>query len=148
MALKFCIDVNVFLNIKNKEEPYYRYSKKLVEFIDGGRAEAIIPTIVVAELCVGYYEFNELEHKDEFLAELSANPSYRIVGLDLRIADEAARIRAGTHLRVPDAIIVASSLAANALALVTHDAELAKAQNLIRVISAKQALKELEAGTK
>jgi predicted nucleic acid-binding protein len=98
--------------------------------------------MVVAELCAGYHEFNELTEKDEFLTQLRTNPNYKIVNLDLEVAEEAGRVRAITHLRLPDAILVASSLIAGAPILVTHDDQLVKAQGLIQVLAAKQALKE------
>ena len=142
MALRFSVDTNIFLNVKNKEEPYYRYSKKILELIDDGEAEGVVSTMVVAELCAGYHEFNELTEKDEFLTQLRTNPNYKIVHLDLEVAEEAGRVRAMTHLRLPDAILVASSLIAGAPILVTHDDQLVKAQGLIRVLAAEQALKE------
>jgi predicted nucleic acid-binding protein len=143
VALKFSIDTNVFLNVKNKEDPYYQYSKRILQLIDDGELQGVVPAIVVAELCAGYHEFNELTEKDELLAQLRTNPNYEIVNLDLEVADEAGRIRAVTHLRLPDAILVASSLIAEAPILVTHDDQLAKAQPLIRVLAAERALKEL-----
>jgi predicted nucleic acid-binding protein len=143
VALRFSIDTNVFLNVKNKEDPYYQYSKRILRLIDDGELEGVVPAIVVAELCAGYHEFNELREKDELLTQLRTNPNYEIVNLDLEVADEAGRIRAVTHLRLPDAILVASSLIADAPILVTHDDQLAKAQPLIRVLAAEQALKEL-----
>jgi len=145
MATKVSIDANIFLNVKNKEEPHCRYSKRILELVDEGKAEGIVPTIVVAELCAGYHEFDELAEKDEFLAQLTTNPNYRIVNLDLKVADEAGRIRASTRLRLPDAILVASSIVADASILITYDDELAKARSLIEVITAEQALKQLGA---
>jgi predicted nucleic acid-binding protein len=142
VALRFSVDTNIFLNVKNKEEPYYRYSKKILELIDDGEAEGVVSTMVVAELCAGYHEFNELTEKDEFLTQLRTNPNYKIVHLDLEVAEEAGRVRAMTHLRLPDAILVASSLIAGAPILVSHDDQLVKAQGLIRVLAAEQALKE------
>ena len=147
MALRFSVDTNIFLNVKNKEEPYYRYSKKILGLVDDGEAEGVVSTMVVAELCAGYHEFNELIEKEEFLTQLRTNPNYKIVNLDLEVAEEAGRIRALTHLRLPDAILVASSLIADAGILVTHDDQLAKAQPLLRVISAEEALKELTTKT-
>ena len=143
MALKFSIDTNIFLNVKNKEDPYYQYSKRILQLIDDGEVHGVVSAIVVAELCAGYHEFHELTEKDELLTQLRTNPNYEIVKLDLDVADEAGRIRSATRLRLPDAILVASSLIANAPILVTHDDQLTKAQPLIRVLAAKQALKEL-----
>jgi hypothetical protein len=61
----------------------------------------------------------------------------------LEVADEAGRIRNETRPRLSNAILVASSLIADAPILVTHDDQQAKAQPLIRVLEAEQALKEL-----
>lgn len=98
MGIRICVDTNLFLNVKNKEKLRYKHSKKVLEAIDDGRAEGIVPTVVVAELCAGYYEFNQLKEKDEFLTQLATNPNYEIIDLDLRIANEAGRIRAATGL--------------------------------------------------
>jgi len=99
-------------------------------------------------LCAGYYEFNQLKEKDEFLTQLATNPNYEIIDLDLRIANEAGRIRAATGLHLPDAIIVASSLAASSSVIATHDIELTKARSLISVLSAEQVLKQLSSSPK
>jgi predicted nucleic acid-binding protein len=131
--------------VETKEEPYYQYSKKILELVDDGEAEGVVSTMVVAELCAGYHEFNELTEKDEFLRQLRTNPNYKVVNLDLEVAEEAGRIRAVTHLRLPDAILVASSLIAGAPVLVTHDDQLIKAQGLVRVLAAEHALKEVMA---
>lgn len=92
MGLKISIDTNVFLNVKSKEAPYYKHSKKILQLIDHGEIEGVVPTIVVAEICAGYHQFKQLEEKDEFLAQLTTNPNYRLVSLDLKVADEAGRI--------------------------------------------------------
>jgi predicted nucleic acid-binding protein len=65
----------------------------------------------------------------------------------LKVADEAGRIRAATQLRLPDAILIAPSTAADALILATHDSQLVKAEGLIRVLPAEQALRMLEEGS-
>jgi len=43
---------------KNKEKPYYKYSKKILDLIDYGKAEGAVSAIVIAELCAGYHEFD------------------------------------------------------------------------------------------
>jgi predicted nucleic acid-binding protein len=148
MGIRICVDTNLFLNVKNKEKLHYKHSKKVLEAIDDGRAESIVPTVVIAELCAGYYEFNQLKEKDEFLTQLATNPNYEIIDLDLRITNEAGRIRAATGLHLPDAIIVASSLAASSSVIATHDIELTKARSLISVLSAEQVLRQLSSSPK
>jgi predicted nucleic acid-binding protein len=46
------------------------------------------------------------------------------------IAEAAARLRASLHLRLPDAIQVASALTINAAALVTHDRDFSRVRAL------------------
>jgi predicted nucleic acid-binding protein len=57
-----------------------------------------------------------------------------MVGLDLDIAEWAARLRALLGLRIADAIRAASAPAINAAALVTYDRDFARLRSL-RVIS-------------
>jgi len=61
--MEVVIDTNVFLNVKNREEPFYSYSEQLLNSIDEGRNKAVLPTIVVAEVCCGYYLTGEIEDK-------------------------------------------------------------------------------------
>jgi predicted nucleic acid-binding protein len=60
--------------------------------------------------------------------------SWQIVPLDARIAASAARLRGSLRLKLPDAVQVASALAINAEALVTHDRDFGRVTAL-RVIS-------------
>ena len=66
--MKIGLDTNIFLNVKNKEEPFYQYSEAILNAIDEGELKAVISIISIAELCVGYYSKNELVDKDEFIA--------------------------------------------------------------------------------
>jgi predicted nucleic acid-binding protein len=56
--------------------------------------------------------------------------SRQVIGLTADIAESAPRVRAGLGLRIPDAIQVASAMAVNADALVTHDRDFSRVRNL------------------
>ena len=60
--------------------------------------------------------------------------SWQVVALDVEIAESAARIRTSFRLKLADAVQVASALAVNADALVTHDRDFTNVHSL-RVIS-------------
>jgi predicted nucleic acid-binding protein len=53
-----------------------------------------------------------------------------VVNLTADIAESAARLRASLKLRLADAIQVASAIAVNADALVTHDRDFARVKAL------------------
>ena len=73
MGIAVAIDTNVFINVKNKEEPYYPFSKRILDWIDDGRMEGIVSTIVVAEMCSGFYDSDEIKEKEDFLIHLSGS---------------------------------------------------------------------------
>lgn len=96
-----------------------------------GRLRFAVSTITVAEVLVG-----PLRAGDEMLAQRyrATLESWRIVPVDVAIAESAARLRASLRLRLPDAIQVASAFAINAAGLVTHDRDFSHVRSL-RIIS-------------
>jgi len=88
-----------------------------------GEIEFAVTTIGIAEVLVGpLFAGNEVLAR-RYKAVLS---SWHVVPLDAEIAESAARLRAGLGLKLADAVQVASALAINADALVTHDRDLAR----------------------
>ena len=138
------IDTNVFIDVKNKE-PSYSFSKQVLDWIDEGRVKGVVSTVVVAEMCAGYYETKELREKDDFLTHLLSSPNYEVVEVSAGVADEAGRIRAITGLRLPDALIVASGLKRRGKHLVSNDASLKRANEFINVLTPREFVEVLEA---
>lgn len=143
MAITAVLDTNILLNAKNANEPYSRHSLQVLDAVEDGSIHAILSIISIAELCTGYYSQGDKKGKEELLAHLISTKGFEIVNLDLDIADAAARIRADTGLRLPDAIIIATGLAKGAKYLVTHDKELNKADRHLETISSKELLDRL-----
>lgn len=96
-----------------------------------GRVRFAVTTITIAEVLAG-----PLSVGDESLVRRYRNilESWQVVALDAEIAASAARMRTSFRLKLADAIQVASALAVNADALVTHDRDFANVRSL-RVIS-------------
>lgn len=86
-----------------------------------------VTTITIAEVLTG-----PLGKREEALARRykAVLESWHVVALTIDIAESAARMRALTKLKLPDAIQVASALAINAAALVTHDRDFAAVKGL------------------
>ena len=141
--MEFVIDTNVFLNVKNREEPYYAYSKSILDSVDDGRNKAFVSTVVIAEICSGYYLAREIDEKEEFLLHLLSSQNYEVVDVSVGVADEAARIRSETGLKLPDAIIVATGRLAKAKYVVTNDTDSFKRASLtIGVRTPKEFINE------
>lgn len=73
-----------------------------------------------------------LGHGNEVLAEQyrAALSSWTVVPVDADIAVSAARFRSAYRLRLPDAIQLATAVATGSAALVTHDRDFSRVQEM------------------
>lgn len=138
MGMKIGLDTNIFLNVKNKEEPFYQYSEAILNAIDNGDLEAIVSVITIAELCVGYYNADEIIDKDEFISGLYSNQYYDIIDMNLKVADKSGEIKNKSNLKLPDCIITASILLEGASCLITNDGRFEKAKFYIPIHTSKE----------
>ena len=95
-----------------------------------GRLRFAVTTITIVEVLTG-----PLQAANDTLARQYRGvfESWQLIALDLDIAENAARLRASLRLGLADAVQIASALAINAAALVTHDRDFSRVQSL-RVI--------------
>jgi predicted nucleic acid-binding protein len=94
---------------------------------DAGRIRFAVTTITLAEVLTG-----PLQAGNEVLAARyrAILESWQVVDLNVEIAASAARLRASLRLKLPDAVQVASAIAINAYALVTHDRDFSRIPSL------------------
>ncbi len=135
--MKVSLDTNVFVGVINKEAASGN-SKKILDEIDAGSLDCVLSTVVMAEMCAGYYMEGQIQEKDDFLTHIEASQSYAIVELSVGVADQAGRIKAETGLKLPDAIVVSSALKGGAECLISNDESLKKADGFIRVLTSRE----------
>lgn len=99
----------------------------LLELQRTGAIRLAITTTAIVEVLTGPYAAG-----DETLARRYRTmfDSWQVVALDVPIAESAARLRAQFRLKLADAIQLASALAINADALVTHDRDFSRVKGL------------------
>ena len=97
----------------------------------GGSVRFAVTTITIAEVLGGPATAGNEALIRRYRAILE---SWQVVPFDADIAESAARVRAAFRLKIGDAVQVASALAIDADALVTHDRDFSKVRSL-RVIS-------------
>jgi predicted nucleic acid-binding protein len=97
-----------------------------------GKLRFAVSAITMIEVLAG-----PLQKRQEALAARYQRlmESWLVVAVDAEVAASAARIRATEGLRLPDAVQVASAIAAQAHALVTHDRDFSRV-SAIRVLTA------------
>jgi predicted nucleic acid-binding protein len=99
----------------------------LFELHESGRVQIAVSCVSVAEVLTG-----PLKQGQDALAKRyeKALAGFEIIPVTVEVAVTAARLRAGTGLRLPDALQAATALEIGAAALVTHDRDFSKLQGL------------------
>ena len=92
-----------------------------------GQLSIAVTPITIAEVLTGPLAAGEEALAKRYRTVLQ---SWQVVELTTDIAETAARLRARHKLKLADAIQLASALAIDAIALVTHDRDFAKVRGL------------------
>lgn len=92
-----------------------------------GEVVLAVTTVTIAEVLTGPLRAGEEALARRYRAALEA---WQVVDLASEIAESAARLRGKYGLKLPDAIQLASALAINADALVTHDRDFSRVRGL------------------
>jgi predicted nucleic acid-binding protein len=92
----------------------------LDDFVRNGRNTAIISSVTVTETLVRPFKAGapELGIAEDFLLHF---PNLKVDGVDYAVAREAARLRAESNLRTPDALIIATASVHNIPIVVAND---------------------------
>jgi predicted nucleic acid-binding protein len=87
-----------------------------------------VTTTTIAEVLTGPLAAGEEALARRYRAVME---SWQVIDLTVDLAESAARFRAALKLKLPDAIQVASAIAVNADALVTHDRDFSRVKALM-----------------
>lgn len=113
-------DTNVLIYHLEGLAPYVELTEALLTELAAGELRLVVSTIVVAELLAAPYRSGSTTKVATARSFVESLPSTEITEVTLEIADRAARLRAQS-LRMPDALVMATTLAREAGALVTND---------------------------
>lgn len=111
-------------------EAHARLAKRFAPLFERharGEIALAVTTVTVAEVLTGPLAAGEEALARRYRAVLE---SWNVVDFNTDIAEAAARLRASYRLKLPDAIQLASALAINAEALVTHDRDFERVRGL------------------
>lgn len=121
------VDTAPIIYVLEREPKFAPRFRPLFERQSAGGIQFAVTTITVAEVLTGPFKAGEEALAKRYRAVME---SWQIVSLTVDIAESAARFRASLGLRTADAIQVASAIAVNADALVTHDRDFSRVKTL------------------
>lgn len=142
MGPRVILDTNVLLKVYNRE-PGHESVVEILDQVETGKTMAVISTVTIAEVAVGYHTSGDEAGLKNFILRLRSTGEYTIVDVDIELAGLAGKIRAKTGMRLPDAIIAASGVISGASHVITEDKKFKKASFFIASLTPEAFLKVL-----
>lgn len=127
----------------NRESVFYQDSKEVLNAVDLGTLEAVIPTLVIAEILTGFYTDNKDDKAEQFLSTIISNKNIEVVQLSIEIAASSAVVRAKTGMRLPDAMVMSTALHEKVDYMVTNDGNFPDSFQGLRSIKSAELAKLL-----
>jgi len=128
--MKVNLDTNVFLSVKNKEADH-EYCEKIINSIEDKLIDGVLSTIVIIEVLVSFYQNSENDEVDRFSGSVVLN--FGVIPVNFEIAQKAAQLRAQHNIKLPDAIISASTIISKSEFFITNDKTLLKKLDLKKI---------------
>jgi predicted nucleic acid-binding protein len=118
---RIALDTSVFIYHLESNPRYVQPTELIFGWLENPTHRAVTSTITMAELLVRPYRMLDQRGVDSFYALLSTYPNLEWIAPDLQIASLAARIRAASQLKIPDALQAATAVRERAAAILTND---------------------------
>ncbi len=118
---KVALDSAIFIY---KIEQHPRFSRPLRDLFDAfetGHLEAVTSAISLLEVLVRPLRAGRKDLVEAYQKYLLQGPGMTLRGIDLPILRAAAALRASVHVRTPDALQLATALAAGCSTFLTND---------------------------
>jgi predicted nucleic acid-binding protein len=124
------LDTAVFIFYIEEHPTHLPVVARLFEAVAEGRLRATASALALMEVLAVPYEQGDLARAERYETLLTRSRGLRLVGVSASVLRLAAHLRATTRARTPDAIHLASALAARCTSFVTHDRALPRIPGL------------------
>jgi predicted nucleic acid-binding protein len=98
--------------------------------VAAGPLRGITSVVTLTEVLVHPIQQGDMQLSDEYRSLLLTSRDFQTLPIDADIAEQAASLRARYGLRTPDALQIATALAAGCAAFLTNDARLQRVSEL------------------
>lgn len=118
---RFYVDTNVVIAIIESSGALTPGQAAFIDDVDRGRNTAVTSELTLAECLVKPMADRNLETVAAYLAFLDGRPQLPVMPVSRAILLEAARLRAESGIKLPDAIHIATASAVNCDVFLTND---------------------------
>ena len=119
------LDANVFIYVVEEAPLYLGAIQPLFEAVERGDARAVTSEITLAEVLVHPLRAGDAEREAAFSRSVRTRGGLVVAPVSRAVLVEAARLRATTRMKLPDAIHAATARLSGCTVLLTNDAGIA-----------------------
>jgi predicted nucleic acid-binding protein len=118
---KVYLDANFFIYALEATEPWVKAAREVLSALDHGELTAVTSELSIAECLVKPLEREQTDIAETYLTLLKDRRSLSVVPVIHEILVEAARLRARSRIKLPDAIHAATALQKGCSSFLTND---------------------------
>ena len=127
------VDAGSLIYSVERVEPYRTLLEPLWEQVQDGNLTVVSSPILVIEALVKPSRYGNIEIELQY-RELFASNAVRLLDASYQVFADAARLRAETALKTPDALHAATALRAGCALFITNDIDFRRVQGLPIVV--------------
>ncbi|MBC8080169.1 MAG: PIN domain-containing protein [Gorillibacterium sp.] len=127
---KIALDTNMFIYVFEQHLEFGEKAKALLEQVENGVISAVASAVSLTEILVKPIREGNLNLEKQYKLLFTHFPNLSIIPIDNSIAERAAYLRGIYGLKTPDALIVASAIAAGAELFITNDLRLEQVREI------------------
>jgi predicted nucleic acid-binding protein len=127
---KISLDTNMFIYVFEQHPEFGEKAKAILEEVENGVISAVASAVSLTEILVKPIREGNLNLEKQYKLLFTHFPNLSIIPIDNSIAERAAYLRGIYGLKTPDALIVASAIAAGAELFITNDLRLEQVREI------------------
>lgn len=121
LGTRIYLDTNVFIYAVEGAQPLANTSSAILQAVERSELEAVTSELMFAEALVDPFRRRDSATVNIYLRSLDASQGLRVVPVSRNLLVSSARLRAGSSLKLADAIHVATAMSTGCDAFVTND---------------------------
>lgn len=118
---KLYLDANLFIYALEAVEPWVEIARQLFDDIDKGVCSAVTSELSLAESLVKPFQLGRHDVAETYLRLFQTRQHLRIIPVTRDVIVEAAKLRAASRMKLPDAIHAATGVLQGCTTLLTND---------------------------
>jgi predicted nucleic acid-binding protein len=121
LALPIYLDTNVWIYAIEGYSSYAKLLQEVFTQIDQGELVAVTSELTIAEVLVKPFQEDNLQVVQAYQSILQRSEKVKVIPINREILESAAKLRATTKLKLPDAIHLATAINQGAKTFITND---------------------------